>query len=1030
MNALTLFIRRPVLATMLTTLLVVLGAFSYMRLGVDLMPKIEFPIVTVITVWKGASPEEVEAQITKPIEEAVNTAAGIDEIRSSSMEGVSRVVIRFQLERPIAQAVQDIRDRVAAIVQYLPRNAETPVIREVDVDSIPVLTIAVSSDRRDLKEISEIARLKIKESLENVSGVGAIYLSGSLARAVNIYLDVDKIRLYNIPVNKIKAAIASQNIEIPSGRIDRGDSEFMLRTMARADRIEELKKIVIHKIGDKQIALGDIAYIEDSTEEPRTLARLWSKKENKSRLSVSLQVVKQSGTNTVEVVDNVKQRVEEIKKTLPEDIRLEIVGDQSLFIKRSLAELNLHLILGAILASLMVLLFMQNLRATIIAAIAIPTSIIATFTFMRLFGFTLNNMTLLGLTLAVGIVIDDAIVVLENIYRHAEEYGKSAFEAAQDGLKEIGLAVVATTTSLVVIFLPVAFMEGIVGRFFNEFGITTAVAIFISLVVSLTLTPMLSSIFMKKKRGNRLSKQNRFYRWMESSYRSIVEWGLKHPYIVIIISVVILLSTLPILSALGKDFLPMDDRSEFLVNITVPGGSSLATTDSIFQRIEREIQSVKGVILTLTQIGALGLGSEDVTQGSIYVQIEDISDRRYSQLDVMKEVRALLKRYPELRTGVSEFGGMGGPHGGYSFNYELTGPDLSKLIYYSDMIARKLRDDPHFVDVDTSLSQRQPEVRIFINREKAVDLGISPADIASTLRTFVAGERVSKYREGVEQYDIWLRLDKKDRDSIEKILNTPVMSGRAELLPISYVVRIEEGNAPSEIKRFNRERLVTIYSNLEDMDLGSAIRKLEDIKTLLKVPPEYKGQPAGKGRFFGETIKNFLIAFGMAFIFMYIVLAAQFESFIHPIIILLSLPLTLPFAFLSLLMLGEYLDIYSILGVFMLFGIVKKNGILQVDYTNTLRARGRSLYEAIVEANIARLRPILMTTFTLVAGMIPIALGEGPGAAARASLAKVIIGGQLLSLIITLLIVPVAYFLIERFKNRFSKKDGNTEIQQ
>lgn len=1028
MNALTLFIRRPVLATMLTALLLVLGAFSYMKLGVDLMPKIEFPIVTVTTIWKGASPEEVEAQITKPIEEAVNTASGIDELRSSSMEGVSRVVIRFKLERPIAAAVQDIRDRVATIVQYLPQDAEYSVIREVDIDSSPILTISVSSDKRDLKELSEIARLKIKESLENVSGVGAVYPSGNWTRAINIFLDADKLKLYNIPISKIKTALSTQNIEIPSGRIDRGDNEYVLRTMARIEKIEELKKVIVQKVQDKQIALGDVATIEDSYEEPRTLSRIWDKESGESRLSVALQVVKQSGTNTVEVVENVKKRINEIKPILPDDIKLKIVGDQSVFIKRSLAELNLHLILGAILASLMVLFFMRNLRATIIASIAIPTSIIATFTFMKMMNFTLNNMTLLGLTLAVGIVIDDAIVVLENIYRHMEEYGKTAFQAAQDGLKEIGLAVIATTTSLVVIFLPVAFMEGMIGRFFNEFGLTTAVAIAVSLIISLTLTPMLSSIFLRKKKSGELSKQNKFYQIIENSYKYIIEWGLRHPIMSIIISILIFLSTFPILSVLGKDFLPMDDRGEFLVNITAKGGSTLSTTNAIFKKIEKEIQSIEGIELTLTQIGSSGLGSEDVTQGSIYVQMIDLKKRDYSQLDVMRKVRALLKKYPELRTNVSEFGGMTGTRSGYAFSYEFTGPELENLMKYSDLMVKKLKEDPRFVDVDTSLSSRQPEVRISIDRQKAMDLGVSPADLASTLRTLVAGDRVSKYREGVEQYDVWVRLNKEWRDSIDKILNIPVMSQKAGLIPISYFVKVSEGNAPTEIKRFNRQRLVSIYANLEGIDLNSAINKFNEIKNFLNLPAGYTGQPSGKGRFFGETISNFLMAFGMAFIFMYIVLAAQFESFLHPFIILLSLPLTLPFAFLSLLMLREYLNLYSILGVFMLFGIVKKNGILQVDYTNTLRSQNKPLYEAIVEANLARLRPILMTTFTLIAGMIPIALGTGPGAAARASLAKVIIGGQALSLVITLLIVPVTYYLIERFKERRAQKSQIVEL--
>ncbi|MCX7959661.1 MAG: efflux RND transporter permease subunit, partial [Deltaproteobacteria bacterium] len=443
-------------------------------------------------------------------------------------------------------------------------------------------------------------------------------------------------------------------------------------------------------------------------------------------------------------------------------------------------------------------------------------------------------------------------------------------------------------------------------------------------------TPMLCSVFLRKKKSGKLSKENRIYRWIENSYRSVVEWALKHSFIAILISVLVFISTFPILSLLGKDFLPMDDRGEFLINITVPGGSSLSATDSVFQKIEKEIQSIDGIVLTLTQIGSSGQGSEDVTQGSIYVQMVDLKERNFSQLSVMRRIRAILKRYPELRTNVSEFGGMTGTRTGYAFSYEFTGPELKELMKYSDIMASKLKEDPRFVDVDTSMSQRSPEVRINIDRKKALDLGVTPSELATSLRTLVAGERVSKYREGAEQYDVWIRIDRKDRDSADKIMNLPVLSQKAGLIPISYFATNTEGNAPVEIKRYNRQRLVSIYANLEDIDLDTAIKKFSEIRDSLNLPSGYKGQPSGKGRFFGETIANFLLAFGMAFIFMYIVLAAQFESFVNPVIILLSLPLTLPFAFLSLLMLGEYLNLYSILGIFMLFGIVKKNGILQI----------------------------------------------------------------------------------------------------
>jgi HAE1 family hydrophobic/amphiphilic exporter-1 len=1020
MNALIIFIRRPVLASMVTALLLVLGLFSYRVLGVDLMPKIEIPMVTITTVLRGASPEEIESQVTKPIEEVVNTIEGIDEMQSSSVEGISRVMIRFVIERRIAEASQDVRDKVATVLRLLPEGTEPPVISKLDFDAIPVLTLAVTGSR-DMKEISEIARLQVKEAIENVSGVGAVLPVGNWTRAVNVVLDLDKLQSYGIPISRVKVALAAQNVEIPSGRIDRGESEQVLRTLARIEKVEDFNKIVVTTVNGRQVTIGDIGRVEDSVEETRSLARLWKKGDaGKGTPSVSLVIQKQSGTNTIEVINNVKKRLKEIEPALPPGVNLSIVADQSKFIVRSIDELRLHLVLGGILASLAVLLFMRNLRSTIIAAVAIPTSLIATFAFMRALNFTLNNMSLMGLTLAVGIVIDDAIVVLENIFRHMEEYGKERFQAAIDGLQEIGLAVMATTTSLVVIFLPVAFMQGMAGRFFYEFGLTVAFAIAISLVISFTLTPMLSSRFLRVKEQRAVSKQNFLWRWIESSYDAALQWSLRNRLLTVALSVLMVLSTFPLLKLVGKDFLPADDRSEFFVSLIVPAGSSLTSADEIYRKIEEEIHKVQGVVLTLAQIGNAEPGSEDLTQGSIYVSIVDLAERNYSQKDVMKEVRAVLARFPEVRSSVNHIEGSGSRGRlDYEILYNLTGSDLDGLFRYSNQVAKILRKTPGFVDVDTSLVARQPEVRVKINRPKAADLGISAAEIALSLRTMVGGERVTKFREGVEQYDVWLRLDLKDRNDADIINRLPLLAPKAGLVPLSQVADLSEGRGPSEIQRFNRQRLATIYANLDNLDLGKATEHIATIIKDLKLPLSYTSALTGRGKQMGESTQNMLLAFMLAFIFMYIVLAAQFESFLHPITILLALPLTLPFAIVSLLILGETLNMFSLLGVFMLFGIVKKNGILQIDYTNTLRSQGRPLQEAIIEANHARLRPILMTTLTLIAGMIPIALGTGPGAASRASMAKVIIGGQALSLLITLLIVPVAYSLFEGLKARF-----------
>jgi HAE1 family hydrophobic/amphiphilic exporter-1 len=1004
---------------MVTALFLILGLFSYRVLGVDLMPKIELPVVTVTTVLRGASPEEIESQVTKQIEEVVNTIEGIDELKSVSVEGISRVTIRFVLERRVAEAAQDVRDKVATVMQLLPEGTESPVISKLDFDAIPVLTLALTGPR-DMKEISEIARLQVKEAIENVSGVGAVLPVGNWTRAVNVILDLDKLQAYGISISRIKAALATQNVEIPSGRIDRGESEQVLRTLARIEKVEDFNKIIVATVNGRQISIGDIGRVDDSVEEPRSLARLWTKAAaGTGTPAVSLVIQKQSGTNTIDVINNVKRRLKVIEPALPPGIKISIVADQSKFIVKSIDELRLHLVLGGILASLAVLLFMRNLRSTIIAAVAIPTSLIATFAFMRALNFTLNNMSLLGLTLAVGIVIDDAIVVLENIFRHMEEYGKGRFQAAVDGLQEIGLAVMATTTSLVVIFIPVAFMQGMAGRFFYEFGLTVAFSIAISLVVSFTLTPMLSSRFLRLKEHGTVSKQNRFWLWIESGYDLVLRWSLRNRLLTVALSVLMVLSIFPLLKLLGTDFLPADDRSEFQVSMIVPAGSSLSSADKVYRKIEEEIHKIRGVTLTMAQIGSTDPGSEDLTQGTIYVGIVDLGERNYSQKDVMKEVRAILARYPEVRSSVNDIEGIGqSGRQNYQLSYNLVGPDLDALFRYSNQVAQILRKTPGFVDVDTSLVARQPEVRVKLNRPKAADLGISAADIALSLRTMVGGERVTKYREGVEQYDVWLRLDRKDRGDSDIINRLPLLAPKAGLVPLSQVADLSEGRGPSEIDRSNRQRLATIYANLDNLDLGRATETVQAIVKDMKLPNSYSSALTGRAKQMGEGIQNMLLAFVLAFIFMYIVLAAQFESFLHPITILLALPLTLPFAIVSLLLLGETLNIYSLLGVFMLFGIVKKNGILQIDYTNTLLSQGKPLQQAIIEANHARLRPILMTTLTLIAGMIPIALGTGPGAAARASMAKVIIGGQALSLLITLLIVPVAFSLFEGLKAR------------
>jgi len=1006
-------IRRPVFATMLVMLFVVLGTLSYRTLGVDLFPNVDFPITTITATLKGASVEEVETRVTKLLEEAVNQIEGIDELSSTTKEGFSRVLVQFALERDNAQAAQDVRDKVATILTKLPQGMDPPVVAKFDLDASPVMRIAVSG-LRDPRELTEIARKKIKEDIETIGGVGSVTIIGSRERAVQIYVDTDKLDAYNLSIAQVRRALQGQNIEVPGGRIDQGSRELVLRTMGRIERVEDFPELIVGRLGDRAVTLSDIATVENGTVEPRSFSSL------DDQTAVTLEVRKQSGSNTVEVIDRVRQRLGDLRPVIPADIRYEVVKDQSRFIRKSIDEATFHLILGALLVALSTMLFMGDIRSTLIAAVAIPTSIISTFTAIKLLGFTVNNLTLLALILSVGIVIDDAVVVLENIFRLMEEEGMGPVEAAIQGTQEIGLAVMATTLSLVVIFVPIAFMSGRTGRFFNEFGITTAVAILFSMLVSFTLTPMLCSRFLRvKKPGDGSSAKERgFYKAIEKAYGSMLRWSLAHRWVIVLAAIATICSTGPIFRAVGKDFLPMDDQSELEVIITTPEGYTLDRSSRTFQEIANRLRGMRGVKHTLVTIGDtsgyVASGEGDVTTGGIYVRLSELEERDFSQFEVMGEARKIMADYPDLRASVQSVNAFaGGGNRMTDFEFDLIGPELDQLAAISGKIMAGMEKVPGFVDVDSTLALRKPEIRVHIDRKKAADLGLRVEDIAGTLRTLVGGEPVSKYKEGDEQYDVWLRASRVDRDDPHSIYNLSVARPNGELVRLSNIVTLDEERGPAQIDRFSRQRKLTVVANLVNLPLGDAVAAVTRIVSGIDMPAGYSLRWANRAKGLSETGRNFAIAFGLSFLFIYMILAAQFESFLHPITIMLALPISIPFALLSLLLLKQTLNIYSVLGLFMLFGIVKKNGILQVDYTNTLRAKGMDRDPAILLANYVRLRPILMTTVMLVAGMIPIAIGQGPGAASRASMAKVIVGGQTLCLLLTLLVTPVAYSLFD-----------------
>jgi HAE1 family hydrophobic/amphiphilic exporter-1 len=1004
-----LCIRRPVFATMLILSLTVVGIFSYFSLGVDLFPKVDIPSVAVIVADPGASPEEIETEITKKVEDAVNTISMIDEVRSTSSEGQSLVIVTFELAKNGDVAAQEIQNKVNLIVPDLPQSAKQPVVQKFDPDAAPIVQIAVSAPR-SLRDVTMIADKQIKQKLENAKGVGEITIVGGARREIHVLVDPERLRAYNLTAADVFYALRVQNMELPGGSLNAGAREFTVRTTGRVADAANFDEVTVANRNGHTVKVRDIGYAEDSYEEPRSSARL------DGIPAVTLVVAKQSGENTVTTANEVKRRLREISATLPKDARAQVISDQSVFIQAAVDSIQRHLVEGSILAAVIIYLFLANIRTTLIAAVAIPTSIISAFGLMAAMGFTLNQITMLALTLMVGIVIDDAIIVLENIFRYIEEKGMSPFEAAIQGTREIGLAVMATTLSLLAVFLPVGFMGGIVGRFMSSFGFTSAFAIAVSLLVSFTLTPMLCSRFVKARAaggGGHGSKDSFLFRHLDRIYTRLLTWSLAHRRAVVALCVLTVLSIVPLFAFVGKNFLPADDQSQYNVLVRTPEGSSLAATNNIAEQVSREIRRMPGVQHTLTTAG--GGADKSVNNARIYVKLTDIDQRRLSQQDLMQRTRQFLKTLPaEIHSSVELVSTVGGTQSNADVQFFIQGPDLKKLAQYSDELLAKMRTIPGLTDIDTTLRSGTPEVRLDVDRERAADLGVSVADIEQALNTLVAGQVASTFNAGEDQYDVRVRAQERFRGNVEGLADMTVPSSKIGLVGLDEVVHVHPGTGPSSINRIGRQRQVTVSGNvLSGGSQAAILSQLAESSKDLGMDPDYRSGTTGVSKELRRTGYYFVLAFSLTFIFMYLVLAAQFESFIHPITILLTLPLAVPFGIVALLITGQTVNIFSGLGLLLLFGVVKKNAILQIDHTNGLRASGMPRYEAIVQANRDRLRPILMTTMALVAGMLPLVISRGTGAATNRSIGVLVVGGQSLCLMLTLLAVPVFYSLWE-----------------
>lgn len=1010
-------IKRPVFATMMIVALIVLGLFSYIKLNVDLYPNVDIPYVMVTTILPGAGPEQIETDVTKKIEDAVNPVEGVDFIQSISQENVSLVIIAFKLEADGKLAAQDVREKVAAIRSDLPKEIEDPIVQRFDFGSLPIMQYTVSGNRSD-KDITEYTKNVIKKRIENIPGVGAVNLVGGSEREIVIEVDAAKLKAYNLSIEEVNQAVGASNVEIPGGNLINGPRQVLLRTMGKFKTIEDFNNVIVATPNGKTVYLSDVARVVDGIKERTSLTRV------NGKIAIGLDIIKQSGSNTVQVAKQVKNQITKLEKELPADIKIYLARDNSTYIEESINDVLFDIIYGGLLALLVIFLFLANMKATVISGLALPASIIASFVVMYALNFTLNMMSLLALSLAVGLLIDDAIVVIENIYRHMQQ-GETPMEAAKSASQEIGLAVMATTFTIVAVFVPVAFMPGIVGRFFYQFGITISAAVLVSLFVAFTLTPMLSSRWLSKEdeelknEGNILRRGlyyfNHFFEILSSKYKTSLRWALNHRKTIVFLSIAVFIASMMLMGLLGAEFFPETDQAQFLVEVKASPGSSLDQTSNICANVEKLIQNHPEVTTTLTTIGS---SNNPVTQATILVKLVKKKERSKSVQQLVSDVRKEVRLIPGAKFSFP-VEGMGGNEKPVSFS--VRGENIDTLQSIAAKVQSIVLNTKGSADVDNSLELTKPEVRIRLNREKASDLGVNPYMVASAVRAMVDGYIATTFQQGGEQYDVRVKLKKEDRTDKNRISLLTVKSfkqnaaGKNNLIPLLDVTTIDEGTGPSKINRYSRQKEIRVEANLSGRLLGEVLGDAQKEIDKLKLPNGYSIKTVGSGEEQAESFFNILLSLMLAVVFIYIVLAMQFESFILPFSIMLALPMSIIGAVIFLLIFGSSVSVVSLIGIIMLMGLVTKNGILLVDFANVLRERGLSRFDALVQAGPTRLRPILMTTFAMVFGMIPVAFGLGEGSEFRAPMGQAVIGGLITSTLLTLFIVPVVYTLLDDF---------------
>jgi HAE1 family hydrophobic/amphiphilic exporter-1 len=1005
-------IKRPVTTILFTAGILIFGYIAFQNMGVDLYPEIEFPTVSVSSMLPGADPEIMDSDVTDVLEEQINTIEGVKTIQSTSREGHSQIVVQFVLGKDVDVGAQEVRDKVNLAQMELPRDLEAPIVQKIDMAMAPFVWIAITS-RGDYRRIARYADEVVKERLQTVPGVGAVMLGGFQERQVRIWLDPQELEARNLTPRDVATAVRRKHIELPGGRIEQPDREFVVKVQGEYESVEELKELVVATRDKTVIRLKDVARVEDGSQDLRSIARF------NGLPAVGLGIQKQSGTNTVEVAQGVKAALVGINKILPEDINADIAFDTSRFIETAMNDVLFDLFLGAVLTALVMLVFLRNFRMTFIAVMAIPTSIIASFVVMYAMDFTINNMTMLAMSLAIGVVIDDAIVVLENIFRYVEQ-GLKGMKAAGIGTSEVGLAVLAASSSIIAVFVPVAFMRGLIGRFFFQFGLTVALAVLVSIIISFTLTPMLCSRLLKKeqKHGPIFQVLENAFKRVEETYARYLDLALLHRWRTVGAAGLIFLLGLALIPFVPQGLVTEPDESGFMMRVEMPTGTSIQRMDQYLRQIETVVFSQEEVESAFAGTGMMG----GTNTGVLFVSLFRPHQREAGQIEVKARLRELLKEaVPEAIIAIENISPMGHAGRNAEVQYIVQGPGVGELDRVTAQMMARMEQVPGLVDIDNDLRLNKPEFKVNIARDLADDLDVDVQGITDNFNILFGGLDVAKFKEGGKRYDIRLRALPDARLEAEDLLRISMRSSQGPLIDAANLVEIQQGTGPDSINRYNRSRATILFANLGEISLGAAMDEMTEIAdSLIPEDPAWSTALAGASDFFTESFQYLIYAIAVAMLMIYLILGSQFESFIHPFTIMTSVPLAITGSIGLLLVTGMQLDIFSFIGLVMLIGIVTKNAILLVDFTNQMRNEGMDRDQALRRAGPLRLRPILMTAFTTMAAVVPVALALSEGGEQRAPMAVAVIGGMFTSTFLTLLVVPCVYTLMDDFGSWFA----------